>query len=336
MTLFERYLSVWVFLCILLGIFLGHWFPSFFTQIAQLEIAQVNVIIAVLIGMMIIPMMANINFKSLISMKPYAPSLFITLFVCWAVAPFSMAFFAWIFLKLGFSSLLSLEHRDHYIAGLILLGTAPCTAMVFVWSRLTGGNPSFTLSQVALNDVLMIFLFAPIVQFLLGIHEIFIPIRTMVFSVLIFILIPLLLGQGLRGLRNPLLLKYLNSFSMVALLMTLVILFALQGSSILNHPFDMGLIAIPIIVQVFFIAMIAYALNRYFKQNFEVMAPSVLIGTSNFFELAVATAISLFGTESRAVLATVVGVLIEVPMMLFLVKVLNQHKNTYQKIIAKH
>jgi ACR3 family arsenite transporter len=360
MNIFERYLSLWVALSILLGIFLGEWFPSLFQSIAQAEFAHINLPICLLVWMMIIPMLMKVDFNALGQLKQHWRGIGITLFVNWAVKPFSMALFAYLFIRLWFAPYLPAENIDSYIAGLILLAAAPCTAMVFVWSRLTNGNPIFTLSQVALNDVIMLFAFAPLVALLLGISAIAVPWLTLLTSVLMYILIPVLIAQALRalllkpnpgqnkpGLVNNLGLKnnhelinnkaqldrfmhIIGPYSMAALLLTLVLLFAFQGNTILAQPVIIALIAIPIIVQVVFNAGFAYWLNKQAGEQHAVACPSALIGASNFFELAVATAISVFGLHSGAALATVVGVLVEVPLMLLVVRCVNHTKHWYQ------
>ena len=338
MSVFERYLTVWVFLCIVLGIALGQFFPGLFQSIGALEIAQVNLPVGLLIWVMIIPMLVKVDFGALHQVRQHVRGIGVTLFVNWLVKPFSMAFLGWLFIRHWFAPLLPADQIDSYIAGLILLAAAPCTAMVFVWSRLTHGDPLFTLSQVALNDTIMVFAFAPLVGFLLGISAITVPWATLVTSVVLYIVIPVLLAQVWR---KALLAKGPDAFdaamakigpwSIGALLATLVLLFAFQGEAILAQPLVIALLAVPILIQVFFNSALAYWLNRQLGEQHAVACPSALIGASNFFELAVAAAISLFGFQSGAALATVVGVLIEVPVMLLVVKVVNQSKGWYER-----
>lgn len=341
MTVFERYLTVWVFMCIVLGIALGQFFPGLFQSIGALEVAQVNLPVGLLIWVMIIPMLVKVDFGALHQVRQHVRGIGVTLFVNWLVKPFSMAFLGWLFIRHGFAPLLPADQIDSYIAGLILLAAAPCTAMVFVWSRLTHGDPLFTLSQVALNDTIMVFAFAPLVGFLLGISAITVPWATLVTSVVLYIVIPVLLAQVWR---KALLAKGPDAFdaamakigpwSIGALLATLVLLFAFQGEAILAQPLVIALLAVPILIQVFFNSALAYWLNRQLGEQHAVACPSALIGASNFFELAVAAAISLFGFQSGAALATVVGVLIEVPVMLLVVKVVNQSKGWYERQTA--
>lgn len=337
MNTFERYLSLWVFLCIALGILAGQATPGFFQVVSHLEIARVNIPVGLLIWVMIIPMLVKVDFGALHEVRQHVKGIGITLFVNWLVKPFSMAFLGWVFIRHLFAPLLPADALDSYIAGLILLAAAPCTAMVFVWSRLSGGDPLFTLSQVALNDTLMVFAFAPIVALLLGISSIGVPWNTLITSVVLYILIPVLLAQGLRKSllsRGPAyfdrVMARVGPWSMAALLVTLVLLFAFQGDAILAQPRVIALLSIPILIQVLFNAALAYGLNRMAGEKHNVACPSALIGASNFFELAVATAISLFGFHSGAALATVVGVLIEVPVMLFVVRVVNASRAWYE------
>ena len=337
MSVFERYLTVWVFLCIVAGIGLGQLAPGLFQAVGRLEIAQVNLPVGLLIWVMIIPMLVKVDFGALAEMKQHVRGIGITLFVNWLVKPFSMAFLGWLFVRNLFAPMLPAEQLDSYIAGLILLAAAPCTAMVFVWSRLSNGDPLFTLSQVALNDTIMIFAFAPLVAFLLGISAITVPWDTLLTSVVLYIVIPVALAQWWR---KALLAKGQAAFdaamatigpwSISALLATLVLLFAFQGEAILKQPLVIALLAVPILIQVFFNSALAYWLNKLAGEKHDVACPSALIGASNFFELAVAAAISLFGFESGAALATVVGVLIEVPVMLLVVKVVNASKGWYE------
>lgn len=337
MTFFERYLSLWVFLCIVVGILLGQWLPSVFQTIGRWEIARVNLPVGVLIWVMIIPMLVKVDFGALGQIRQHIKGIGVTLFVNWLVKPFSMALLGWIFIRHLFAPLLPAEQIDSYIAGLILLAAAPCTAMVFVWSRLSHGDPLFTLSQVALNDTIMVFAFAPLVGLLLGLSAITVPWDTLVTSVALYIVIPVILAQLWR---RSLLAKGQDVFDMtmavagpwsiVALLATLVLIFAFQGEAILQQPLIIALLAVPILIQVFFNATLAYGLNRWVGEKHSVACPSALIGASNFFELAVAAAISLFGFQSGATLATVVGVLIEVPVMLIVVALVNRSKDWYE------
>jgi len=338
MSLFERYLTVWVFLCIIVGIALGHWFPSLFQAVGAMEIAQVNLPVGLLIWVMIIPMLIKVDFGALGEVRQHMKGIGITLFVNWLVKPFSMALLGWLFIRQWFAPWLPAEQIDSYIAGLILLAAAPCTAMVFVWSRLTGGDPLFTLSQVALNDAIMIVAFAPLVGLLLGLSAITVPWATLLVSVLLYIVVPVILAQWLRRrwlARGPAAfdraLAMIGPWSMVALLATLVLLFAFQGHAILKQPLVIALLAVPILIQVFFNSALAYWLNRAVGEKHSVACPSALIGASNFFELAVAAAISLFGLQSGAALATVVGVLIEVPVMLLVVRVVNRTRGWYEQ-----
>jgi ACR3 family arsenite transporter len=337
MSVFERYLTVWVFLCIVVGIALGQMFPGPFQAIGRMQVAQVNLPVGLLIWVMIIPMLLKVDFRALHQVKRHWRGIGVTLFVNWAVKPFSMALLGWVFIRHVFSAYLPVGQSDSYIAGLILLAAAPCTAMVFVWSRLTGGNPLFTLSQVALNDTIMVFAFAPIVALLLGLSSISVPWNTLIASVVLYILIPVALAQGWRRLllgrgqaAFDAALARIGPWSIAALLATLVLLFAFQGKAILSQPLVIAILAVPILIQVFFNSALAYWLNRRLGETHDVACPSALIGASNFFELAVAAAISLFGFESGAALATVVGVLIEVPVMLLVVNVVNSSKNWYE------
>ncbi len=337
MSVFERFLTVWVFLCIVTGIMAGQMAPGVFQAIGRLEVAQVNMSVGLLIWVMIIPMLVKVDFGALAEMKQHVRGIGVTLFVNWLVKPFSMAFLGWLFIRNLFAPMLPAEQLDSYIAGLILLAAAPCTAMVFVWSRLTNGHPLFTLSQVAINDTIMVFAFAPLVAFLLGISSITVPWNTLLTSVVLYIVIPVALAQLWR---KSLLAKGQAAFdaamakigpwSISALLATLVLLLAFQGEAILRQPLVIGLLAVPILIQAFFNSALAYWLNKKVGEKHNVACPSALIGASNFFELAVAAAISLFGFESGAALATVVGVLIEVPVMLLVVKVVNTSKGWYE------
>ena len=337
LNFFERYLSAWVALCIVVGIALGQGLPHLFKSIATMEIAKVNLPVGLLIWVMIIPMLLKIDFGALHQIKGHAKGIGVTLFVNWLVKPFSMALLGWIFIRHLFAPMLPTAQVDSYIAGLILLAAAPCTAMVFVWSRLTDGDPYFTLSQVALNDLIMVFAFAPLVGLLLGISRITVPWDTLIASVVLYIVIPVLIAQVLRRLllsKGPAAfdaaMSRIQPWSIAALLLTLVLLFAFQGDAIIKQPLVIALLAVPILIQVFFNSALAYWLNRKLGEKHSVACPSALIGASNFFELAVAAAISLFGFESGAALATVVGVLIEVPVMLLVVRVVNATKPWYE------
>ncbi|MGL4757347.1 MAG: ACR3 family arsenite efflux transporter [Aeromonadaceae bacterium] len=336
-SFFERYLTVWVGLCIVAGIALGQLAPALFKAIGSLEVARVNLPVGLLIWVMIIPMLVKIDFTALHQVRQHLRGIGVTLFINWLVKPFSMAFLGWLFIRQLFANWLPADQIDSYIAGLILLAAAPCTAMVFVWSRLTSGDPYFTLSQVALNDVIMVFAFAPLVALLLGVSSIAVPWDTLLTSVLLYIVIPVLLAQWLRrrwlargqGCFDQALAR-IQPWSMAALLLTLVLLFAFQGEAILAQPLVIALLAVPILIQVLFNAALAYWLNRVVGEKHSVACPSALIGASNFFELAVAAAISLFGFHSGAALATVVGVLIEVPVMLLVVRIVNRSRDWYQ------
>ena len=339
MSTFERYLTLWVALCIVAGIALGHVLPGAFHAIGAAEIARVNLPVAVLIWLMVIPMLLKIDFTALGEVGRHWRGIGVTLFVNWAVKPFSMALLGWLFIGWLFRPLLPAAQIDSYIAGLIILAAAPCTAMVFVWSNLTKGEPHFTLSQVALNDAIMVVAFAPIVGLLLGLSAITVPWSTLVLSVVLYIVIPVVIAQVLRrrllrdGGKAALdrLLARLGPLSLVALLVTLVLLFGLQGEQIIAQPVVIALLAVPILIQVYFNAGLAYLLNRLAGEHHCVAGPSALIGASNFFELAVAAAISLFGFQSGAALATVVGVLIEVPVMLSVVWLVNRSKGWYER-----
>lgn len=338
MSVFERFLTVWVFLCIVAGVVLGQGFPALFQSIGRLEVAQVNLPVGLLIWVMIIPMLVKVDFGALHEVRQHVRGIGVTLFVNWLVKPFSMAFLGWLFVRQLFAAYLPQDQLDSYIAGLILLAAAPCTAMVFVWSRLSNGDPLFTLSQVALNDTIMVFAFAPLVAFLLGISAIRVPWDTLITSVVLYIVIPVMLAQFWRKSllkRGPAefddAMKKIGPWSISALLLTLVLLFAFQGKAILAQPLVIALLAVPILIQVLFNSALAYGLNRVLREKHAVACPSALIGASNFFELAVAAAISLFGFESGAALATVVGVLIEVPVMLLVVKAVNASKAWYEQ-----
>lgn len=337
MNLFERYLSVWVILCIGVGVGLGWLFPDAFAALASAEVAEVNIPVALLVWAMIIPMLMRVDFSALGQVRNHWRGIGVTLFVNWAVKPFSMALLAWLFVGLLFRPLLPADQIESYIAGLIILAAAPCTAMVFVWSHLTRGEPHFTLSQVALNDAIMIVAFAPIVGLLLGLAAVVVPWQTLLLSVGLYIIVPVILAQAARlallrasdgALERAL--KGFGPVSMAALLATLVLLFAFQGEQIIAQPLVIGLLAVPILIQVYFNSGLAYLLNRAAGEAHNVAGPSALIGASNFFELAVAAAISLFGVQSGAALATVVGVLIEVPVMLSVVWIVNRSKGWYE------
>lgn len=338
MSIFERYLTVWVFLCIVAGISFGHFLPGVFQSIGRMEFAQVNLPVGLLIWVMIIPMLVKVDFSALNEVRTHIRGIGVTLFVNWLVKPFSMAFLGWLFIRHLFADLLPADQIDSYIAGLILLAAAPCTAMVFVWSRLTGGDPLFTLSQVALNDSIMVVAFAPLVAFLLGISAITVPWDTLLTSVVLYIVVPVILAQLWRKIllhkgqdAFDTAMEKIGPWSISALLATLILLFAFQGEAILKQPLVIALLAVPILIQVFFNSALAYWLNRALGEKHNIACPSALIGASNFFELAVAAAISLFGFQSGAALATVVGVLIEVPVMLLVVHIVNNSKQWYAR-----
>ena len=338
MGVFERYLTVWVALCIVVGVALGHFIPTPFRIIGRLEVAQVNLPVAVLIWLMIIPMLLKIDFGALHQVKEHWKGIGVTLLINWGVKPFSMALLGYVFISTLFRPWLPAEQIDGYIAGLILLAAAPCTAMVFVWSNLTDGEPHFTLSQVALNDLIMVFAFAPIVGLLLGLSSITVPWDTLLLSVALYIVVPVVISQILRKAilaKGPQALtrtlKTLGPLSLAALLTTLVTLFGFQGEQIIAQPLVILMLAVPITIQVYFNSGLAYLLNKKLRVAHCVAGPSALIGASNFFELAVAAAISLFGFQSGAALATVVGVLIEVPVMLSVVRIVNCSKTWYER-----
>jgi ACR3 family arsenite transporter len=338
MTTFERYLALWVALCIVAGIALGALAPAAFKVIAAAEVARVNLPVAVLIWLMIIPMLLKIDFGSMGQVRQHARGVGVTLFINWAVKPFSMALLGTLFIGWLFRPLLPADQIESYIAGLILLAAAPCTAMVFVWSNLCDGEPNYTLSQVALNDVIMVFAFAPLVGLLLGVASITVPWDTLLLSVGLYIIVPVIVAQAIRravlsaggGAALQRLLTALSPVSLLALLTTLVLLFAFQGEQILAQPLVILLLAVPILIQVYFNAGLAYWLSRRFGVAWCVAAPAALIGASNFFELAVAAAISLFGLNSGAALATVVGVLVEVPVMLSVVAIVKRSRGWYE------
>jgi len=341
MSLFERWLTLWVFLCIGAGVALGQWLPAPFEALGRLKVAQVNLPVGLLIWVMIIPMLLRIDFAAMGQVRQHWRGIGVTLAVNWLVKPFSMALLAWFFLRQVFAPYLPPEQIDSYVAGLILLAAAPCTAMVFVWSRLTQGDPYFTLSQVALNDAIMIVAFAPIVALLLGLSAIVVPWDTLFISVLLYIVIPVVIAQLWRAVllkggaaRLQATLARIQPYSTAALLATIVLLFAFQGRQILAQPLIIAMLAVPILVQVYFNSGLAYLLNRRFGVAHSVAGPSALIGASNFFELAVAAAITLFGFESGAALATVVGVLVEVPVMLSVVYIVNGTRRWYEASAA--
>jgi ACR3 family arsenite transporter len=336
---FERWLTLWVFLCIIVGIAAGQLAPAAFQALGRMEVAKVNIPVGLLIWVMIIPMLLRIDFAAIGQVRRHLRGIGVTLFVNWAVKPFSMALLGWIFIRHVFAPYLPADQIDSYIAGLILLAAAPCTAMVFVWSQLSKGDPYFTLSQVALNDTIMIVAFAPIVGVLLGLSAITVPWDTLFTSVVLYIVIPVILAQLWRKAllraggeaRLQAALKRIQPFSVAALLVTLVLLFAFQGEQILNQPLVIAMLAVPILIQVYFNSGLAYLLNKRLGVAHCVAGPSALIGASNFFELAVAAAISLFGFHSGAALATVVGVLIEVPVMLSVVAIVNRTEHWYEE-----
>ncbi|TCQ20993.1 ACR3 family arsenite efflux transporter [Rhizobium sp. PP-CC-3G-465] len=332
MSTFERYLTLWVALCIIVGIGLGHLMPGVFQAIGAAEVAKVNLPVAVLIWLMIIPMLLKIDFASLAQVGRHWRGIGVTLFINWAVKPFSMALLGWLFIGWLFRPYLPETQIDSYIAGLIILAAAPCTAMVFVWSNLTKGEPHFTLSQVALNDAIMVVAFAPIVALLLGLSAITVPWDTLILSVVLYIVLPVIVAQLLRRSTDvDRMAGRLQPVSLVALLSTLVLLFGFQGEQIIAQPTVIALLAVPILIQVYSNSGLAYLLNRVSGEEHCVAGPSALIGASNFFELAVAAAISLFGFTSGAALATVVGVLVEVPVMLSVVWIVNRSKNWYER-----
>ena len=341
MNIFERYLTLWVFLCIIVGVVLGQFFPAPFHWMGSLEVAKVNIPVGLLIWVMIIPMLLRIDFSALHQVREHWRGIGVTLFINWAVKPFSMALLGWLFIRHLFAPYLPAEQLDSYVAGLVLLAAAPCTAMVFVWSRLVNGEALFTLTQVALNDAIMVFAFAPLVALLLGLSAIVVPWNTLLVSVVLYIVLPVLLAQVWRKLllaRGAQLLErtlvMLGPISIAALLLTLVLLFAFQGKAIVEQPLVILMLALPITIQVYSTSGLAYWLNRRFGEVHCVAGPSALIGASNFFELAVAAAISLFGFESGAALATVVGVLIEVPVMLSVVYLVKRSRGWYERGVS--
>lgn len=338
MGIFERYLSVWVGLSIVLGVVLGLWQPDAFQTIADFEIAHVNIVVAVFIWVMIYPMMVQIDFSAIKDVGKNPKGLVLTIVINWLIKPFTMAGLGWLFFNFLFADLVDPASAQEYIAGMILLGVAPCTAMVFVWSQLTKGDPNYTLVQVSVNDVIMIFAFAPISAFLLGVSDIQVPWETLVISVVLYVLLPLIAGVVTRKILNNGngeqslndLLSKMKPWSVIGLLATVVLLFGFQANTIISEPETIGLIAIPLMIQTYGIFIIAYLAAKWMKLPHNIAAPACLIGTSNFFELAVAVAISLFGLHSGAALATVVGVLVEVPVMLSLVYIINRTQNWFR------
>jgi ACR3 family arsenite transporter len=340
MGVFERYLSIWVALCIATGVSLGVIFPQVFELIASLEIAKVNIVVAVFIWVMIYPMMVQIDFSTIKDVGKNPRGLFLTLFINWLIKPFSMAALGWLFFEGLFADFVSPETAQEYIAGMILLGVAPCTAMVFVWSQLTKGDANYTLIQVSVNDIIMIFAFAPIAGFLLGVSDIEVPWSTLFISVVLYVVLPLIAGVLTRTRLNNShhdeaaiseWLDKIKPYSIVGLLATVILLFGFQANTILEKPLHIALIAIPLTLQTYGIFIITYALALKLKLKHNIAAPACLIGTSNFFELSVAVAISLFGLHSGAALATVVGVLVEVPVMLSLVAIVNKTKHWFNE-----
>jgi ACR3 family arsenite transporter len=340
MNLFERYLSVWIALCIIVGISLGKLFPSLFELFATFEYAHVNIPVAVLIWVMIYPMMVQVDFSSITEVTKKPKGIILTVIINWLVKPFTMALLGWLFFKLFFANLVDPQTANEYIAGMILLGVAPCTAMVFVWSQLTKGDPNYTLVQVSVNDIIMIFAFAPITAFLLGVSDIHVPWNTLLISVILYVLLPLIAGIFTRKYLNAKgseakvqsFLNKIKPYSMIGLLATVVLLFGFQAQTILDNPLAIFLIAIPLMIQTYGIFAISYGAAKYLKLPHNIAAPACMIATSNFFELAVAVAISLFGLHSGAALATVVGVLVEVPVMLSLVAFANRTQHWFKKV----
>jgi len=338
MGMFERYLSVWIGLSIMLGVILGLWQPEVFQLIADLEVAHVNIVVAIFIWVMIYPMMVQIDFSAIKNVKENPKGLLLTIVINWLIKPFTMAALAWLFFNFLFIDFVDPTSAQEYIAGMILLGVAPCTAMVFVWSQLTKGDPNYTLVQVSINDVIMIFSFAPISAFLLGVSDIQVPWNTLLISVILYVLLPLIAGLLTRKIMNKgkeeksltYLLSILKPWSVIGLLATVILLFGFQANTIVSDPETIGLIAIPLMIQTYSIFIIAYLAAKWMKLPHNIAAPASLIGTSNFFELAVAVAISLFGLHSGAALATVVGVLVEVPVMLSLVALINRTQHWFK------
>ncbi|VAV99934.1 Arsenical-resistance protein ACR3 [hydrothermal vent metagenome] len=339
MGIFERYLSLWVGLCIIVGVFSGNLWPELFQVIADIEYAHVNLVVAVLIWVMIYPMMVQIDFSALKDVGKRPRGLALTLVINWLIKPFTMAALGWLFFKVFFADFVDPQSANEYIAGMILLGVAPCTAMVFVWSQLVKGDPNYTLVQVSVNDIIMVFAFAPITAFLLGISDIHVPWETLLLSVILYVLLPLIAGYFTRKkldrrdnhIELNKFIQRLKPWSIVGLLATVMLLFAFQAPTIINQPQTILLIAVPLLIQTYGIFIIAYGAAKILKLPHNIAAPACLIGTSNFFELAVAVAISLFGLHSGAALATVVGVLVEVPVMLSLVAIINRTQNWFPK-----
>jgi ACR3 family arsenite transporter len=338
MGVFERYLSIWVGLSIVVGVVFGLWQPNIFQSIAGFEIAHVNIVVAVFIWVMIYPMMVQIDFTAIKDVGKNPKGLVLTIVINWLIKPFTMAALGWLFFNILFVDLVDPASAQEYIAGMILLGVAPCTAMVFVWSQLTKGDPNYTLVQVSVNDVIMVFAFAPISAFLLGVSDIQVPWETLMVSVVLYVLLPLIAGVITRKILNNgngkqalnLFLSRLKPWSVIGLLATVVLLFGFQANTIISEPETIGLIAIPLLIQTYGIFIIAYLAAKWMKLPHNIAAPACLIGTSNFFELAVAVAISLFGLHSGAALATVVGVLVEVPVMLSLVALINRTQHWFK------
>jgi ACR3 family arsenite transporter len=340
LNIFERYLTIWVALCIIIGIAVGQWLPAIPETLSEYEYASVSIPVAILIWFMIYPMMLQIDFTSIVNAGKKPKGLVITLVVNWIIKPFTMFFFAWLFLKIIFGGYIPSDLATEYIAGAVLLGAAPCTAMVFVWSYLTRGDAGYTLVQVAVNDLIMLFAYAPIVMFLLRIGDVFVPLETIILSVVLFIVIPLIAGSVSRVLLikkygeqwfKDIFAKNAGKLTIIGLLLTLIILFSFQGDIIINNPLHIGLIAVPLIIQTIFIFFVAYLWAKFWKLQHNIAAPASLIGTSNFFELAVAVAIALFGLQSGAALVTVVGVLVEVPLMLVLVRYVNKTRHWFKE-----
>lgn len=337
MGVFERYLSVWVGLCIIIGVLSGSVFPAFFSLIAQLEFAHVNLLIALFIWLMIYPMMVQIDFNAIKNVGKQPKGIILTVIINWLIKPFSMALLGWLFFRVLFADWVSPDTANEYIAGMILLGVAPCTAMVFVWSQLTKGDPNYTLVQVSINDVIMIFAFAPIAAFLLGVSDISVPWQTLLISVVLYVVLPLIAGILTRNKLNKhaqdhhleAFLKMIKPWSIMGLLATVVLLFGFQAEIIISQPETIVLIAIPLLIQTYGIFAITYLIAKQLKLAHNIAAPASMIGASNFFELAVAVAISLFGLHSGAALATVVGVLVEVPVMLSLVYFANRTRGWF-------
>ncbi|WP_332689457.1 ACR3 family arsenite efflux transporter [Halalkalibacter lacteus] len=335
---FERYLTFWVIICIIIGVAIGQFLPAIPETLSRFEYAQVSIPVAILIWLMIYPMMAQVDFSSIVNAGKKPKGLVITIIVNWLIKPFTMFFFAWLFLKVIFGGILPADLATEYIAGAVLLGAAPCTAMVFVWSYLTKGDAGYTLVQVAINNLILLVLYAPIVMLLLRVGNVSVPFDTVILSIVLYVLIPLIAGylsrvliikkKGKEWFENVYL-KTIGKFTIVGLLLTLIILFSFQGDVIMSNPLHIVLIAIPLTIQTFFIFAIAYFWAKYWRVNHSVAAPAAMIGTSNFFELAVAVAIGLFGLHSGAALATVVGILVEVPLMLFLVRIANNTRHWF-------